>query len=94
MAKKTFKTAEGKPVTNAAMSFITAPQRAGAELQTETKSKRYNLLLKPSLHEDIEKIAVMQRISVNEAVNRALAAYIETYSNLIDKYNETFTEGE
>lgn len=92
MAKKTFKTAEGKPATNAAMSFISATQRSEAEEVTETKSKRYNLLLKPSLHEDLEKIATMQRISVNEAVNRALKAYRDTHSDLIDKFDKTFTE--
>lgn len=93
MGKKTFKTAEGKPVTNAAMSFISAPQQSEAGEIKETKSKRYNLLLKPSLHGDLEKIATMQRISVNEAVNRALKAYRDTYNGLIDKYDKTFTEG-
>lgn len=48
------------------------------ELPTkETKSKRLNLLIYPSLHEDLERIAKMQAIKVNELVNRVLKEYTE-----------------
>ena len=93
MAKKTFKQAQ--PTASPAMSFITSAQaqEQGAG-QEENKSKRYNLLIYPSLHEDLSKIAAMQRISVNELMNRALEGYRDEHKQLIEKYNQTFGEGE
>lgn len=44
----------------------------------ETKSKRLNLLIYPSLHEDLERLAEMQAIKVNELINRILKEYTET----------------
>ena len=38
----------------------------------ELKSKRLNLLLKPSIFTGLDKIRTMQRVSFNEAVNKAL----------------------
>lgn len=43
----------------------------------ETKSKRLNLLIYPSLHEDLERLAEMQAIKVNELINRVLKEYTE-----------------
>lgn len=43
----------------------------------ETKSKRLNLLLYPSLHNDIERLAEMQAIKANELINRVLREYTE-----------------
>lgn len=58
--------------------------------QNETKSKRLNLLVKPSLHKDIEKIAAMKRTSTNNIINILLERYAEENQDLIDKYNEIF----
>jgi hypothetical protein len=52
----------------------------------ELKRKRYNLLLIPSTYGDIEKIAYVEKISVNEAVNRALAMYREAKKDILTKY--------
>jgi len=65
---------EGRPKTD----------RHGREL----KRKRYNLLLVPSLYGDIEKIAYVQDISANEAINRALAFYLENEKETLEKYAE------
>jgi hypothetical protein len=52
----------------------------------ELKRKRYNLLLIPSTYGDIEKIAYVEKISVNEAVNRALVMYREAKKDILVKY--------
>lgn len=62
-------------------------------LNTEVKSKRLNLLLKPSLFEKISKIATVDRTSVNDIVNRALEQYAQQKSDAIERYN-SFYENE
>ena len=56
----------------------------------ETKSKRFNLLLTPTLFKDIEKIATIEKDSVNNLINNALIKYREENKSKIDKYNEVF----
>ncbi len=58
----------------------------------ETKSKRVNLLMLPSVYADITKIATMKRTSVNELLHTLMQNCIEENTNLIDKYNQTFKE--
>lgn len=43
----------------------------------ETKSKRLQLLVKPSLHRAMQKKAAAMGVSVNELVNLVLEAYTE-----------------
>ena len=54
----------------------------------ELKRKRYNLLLYPSLYKEIEKIAYVKRISVNEAVNQAIELYLNVGKNELEKYDD------
>jgi hypothetical protein len=54
----------------------------------ELKRKRYNLLLVPSIFEDIEKIAYVEKISANEAINRALVLYRENEKDTLEKFIE------
>ena len=42
----------------------------------ETKSKRLNLLIKPSLHEALVAKAESMDLSVNEAINLAVATFV------------------
>ena len=42
----------------------------------ETKSKRVNLLIKPSLYEALAAKAETMDLSINEAFNLAIAAYV------------------
>ena len=56
----------------------------------ETKSKRLNLLIYPSLLENLKKIATMQRRSVNELINDVLTEYAEQQAETIQRYNDTF----
>lgn len=43
----------------------------------ETKSKRLQLLITPSLHRQLQDLAKAENISVNEVANRAFDYYIE-----------------
>lgn len=58
----------------------------------ETKSKRLNLLMLPSVYDSISKLATMQRTSVNELVNSLLQAHIKENEELLQKYNDVFGE--
>lgn len=88
--KKSFKTEMGRqPKSTAAASYISVPV---AEGDAETKSKRLNLLIKPSTQLAISKIAVMRRKSTNELINNILEDYAQANSDLIDKYDATFEE--
>lgn len=58
----------------------------------ETKSKRLNLLILPSVGEDMTKIAAMKRTSVNDLINSLLKGYVESNQDLIKKYNDVFGE--
>ena len=56
----------------------------------ETKSKRLNLLLQPSLLEDLSKIATMNKDSVNNLINSALLEYRDANKQTIERYNKVF----
>lgn len=91
MAKKTFKSEVQQP-RPAAASFISKPEAEGNPEGAELKSKRLNLLLKPSIFTGIDKIATMQRLSVNEVINQALGEYAEAHADLIAKYDEVWKD--
>lgn len=100
MAKgKSFKTAMGQAQQSAALSFITQSQDERERLTVgtdatadERKSKRLNLLIKPSTHKDMSKIATMQRVSLNELINSVLEDYTERHADKVEVYNATFGE--
>lgn len=56
----------------------------------ETRSKRVNLLVKPSVFQELEKIAYMKKISLNELFNNLLDDCITRNKENINKYNKTF----
>lgn len=58
----------------------------------ETKTKRLNLLMLPSVCDDLNKIAAMKRSSVNELINSILKDYVSEHEELISKYDEVFGE--
>lgn len=95
MAKKTFKGTAETLKTAPALSFIS---EVSAPIITtegkETKSKRLNLLIKPTLYRNIEKIATMERTSTNELINRVLEQYAREQAETIVKYDTTFNEGD
>lgn len=58
----------------------------------ERKTKRLNLLLQPSMLEDLSKIAYMKQTSVNNLINSILKGYTNTETAIVAKYNGIFTE--
>lgn len=58
----------------------------------ETKTKRLNLLMLPSVCDDITKIATMKRVSTNELINSILQQYVSDNADLVQKYFEVFGE--
>lgn len=58
----------------------------------EAKSVRLNLLTKPSIKKNLEKLATVSRVSVNELINQVLQEYIATKSDDIEKYNSFYGE--
>jgi len=81
--KKSFK-------DNPALNFITtqadsvvileednlAPVKPNPEY-IETRSKRLNLLIQPSLHKNLKNIAAARDISINELIHKALEEYVQ-----------------
>lgn len=94
MAKKSFKT------DNPAMQFITDNKQStdythnAEEQEKETKSKRLNLLIQPSLLKDLKKIAYVKRVSLNELITSTMQEYTDTQGEAIKKYNDFVGEEE
>jgi hypothetical protein len=59
----------------------------------ETKSKRLNLLLQPSIFEDVTKIARMKQTSFNDLVNAILKEYAEREAETVRKFDNVFGAG-
>lgn len=59
-----------------------------AETAKETK-KRYNLVILPSVYEDVQKIAYIERRSVSEIVGELLANYAKANADKLAEYDET-----
>lgn len=70
------------------------PRKAAATPESggekENKSKRLNLLLRPSVMEDLQKIATMRRTSVNDLINGALVAFARENRADIEQFDEVF----
>ena len=61
------------------------------QVEHELKTKRLNLLIKPSLFEKLTKIAHMEQTSVNELINSVLSDYTTSKKKTIERYAEVFT---
>ncbi|NCC64088.1 MAG: toxin-antitoxin system HicB family antitoxin [Spirochaetia bacterium] len=96
MAKKNFKR------DNPAMDFITQhteytqgthteqaqPTQYEYTAQAETKSKRLNLLIQPSLHENLVRISKINQVSLNELINQVLKDHEQKNQAAIAKYKK------
>lgn len=94
MSKKSFKSIPSAE-KSAALSYISAPAaqpapQTGREL--ENKSKRLNLLVRPSIYRQFEKVAAMSRTTPNDLINRLMLECVEREQEAIAKYNEIFGE--
>lgn len=102
MAKKTFKeNIVNENQTNPAEAFITMPAKkeeptpapaVTEDYKRERKSIRVNLLFKPSVKRNIEKLATMQQTSINDLIGVVMEQYIEDNAEMINRYNSTFGE--
>ena len=84
MAKKDFKqttaaafisTAEPKPKPKTEPKGAEVPK--GYKIVPETKSSRVQLLIPPTLKEDLKALADQEGTSLNEIANEALQQYVE-----------------
>ena len=81
---------------NPALSFITPTEESEEPVNTavkppkgykynpeyiETKSKRVQMLMQPSLHTALKQVAAKQGISVNEAMHEILKQYVDELSH-------------
>lgn len=86
MAKKSFKDNPAlqfisAPAEEAATPAVQPEQPAGVPMKPnplyiETRSKRLNLLVQPSLHSKIKDIAKVKDVSINELIHKALEEYV------------------
>lgn len=60
----------------------------------ETKSKRLNLLIQPSVLEDFSKVAFMERNSMNDIINGLIKSYCDAHREEISTYDKYFNKGE
>lgn len=58
--------------------------------QKEAKSRRVQLLIKPSLYDAMEKIAYMRRQSKNDLINDLISELAEKEQDSIEKYDAMF----
>jgi predicted HicB family RNase H-like nuclease len=95
MAKKSFK-ASVQESTSPATAFISQPTEDNAQTEgepkQERKSVRVNLLFRPSTKANIEKLAFINKTSINDFINTVLDAYIEEHTEDIEKYDTFFNE--
>lgn len=70
---------DGKPATNPrGKKRKKAPEGYKPNPEyIETKSKRVQILIQPSVHEAVKAKAKAEGISTNEAINEALRKYVE-----------------
>lgn len=60
----------------------------------ETKSKRLNLLVKPSVYEQFKKVATMEQDSVNNLINNIMENVIEENKDKIELYDKVFKDND
>lgn len=52
----------------------------------EGRSRRFNLMLTPSLYKDIETLSALNGCSVNEQIIKALSEYVKENQKMLDDY--------
>jgi hypothetical protein len=61
-------------------------------MRGEPRTERIAVLMTKKTRDALTKIALVQRFSVNTAINEAIAKYIEEHRDEIRRYNEFFGE--
>jgi hypothetical protein len=71
-----------------AASMFSKDVMNGAALSEKETKKRYNLSLLPSVYEDLQKIAYVERRSVSEIVGELMDEYVKKNADKVDEYNQ------
>ena len=58
----------------------------------EPRSERIAVLTTIKIRSNLDKVAMVQRTSVNDIINTAIAEYLEKHQNDIDRYDAFFGE--
>lgn len=58
----------------------------------EPRSERIAVLTTQTTRGNLDKVAMVQRTSVNDVINTAIAEYLEKHRNEIERYNNFFGE--
>ena len=70
---------------------ITGSAKGRPRAERETK-KRVSLAILPSLYEDIQKIAYVERSSVSEIVSQCLEQYAKQNADKLQEYDQISTK--
>ena len=54
----------------------------------ESKSKRFNLLIRPSTFESIAKIAWVEESSINDLINHVLEEFVKMKRDVVEAYDK------
>jgi predicted transcriptional regulator len=58
----------------------------------EPRNERIALLVTPTTRDNLSKLAMVQRTSINLVLNKAIEQYLEEHKADIDRYNAFFGE--
>ena len=58
----------------------------------DPKSERFVVLMTTATKENLTKVAMVHRTSVNLTINAAISEYLEKHQNDIERYNAFFGE--
>ena len=84
----------GRGSVVSAIAGIAEPEKPAAGSRGRPKSeketkKRVSIMLLPSLYEDIQKIAYVERRSASEIIAQCLGQYIEQNTDRLTEYERT-----
>lgn len=82
---------KSKSLTDAELDIMVGVVEDDSD-KKETKSRKVMSLFKPSVYNDIEKLAFLNRTSVNKVINDIVEEYIKNNHNLISKYDEIMAQ--
>lgn len=83
-----FNDKEAKRVKPAVQSmFSKEALRAAGETSGKETKKRYNLVILPSVYEDMQKIAYVERRSVSEIAGELFADYVKARADKLAAYD-------
>ena len=62
------------------------------QMRGEPRNERVAVLTTQTTKSNLDKVAMVQRTSVNDVINTAIAEYLEKHRNEIERYNSFFGE--